>query len=294
MQHLQKILVGTDFSKGSARAAARAAILAIEHGAAIHLLHAHFAPTAAVLQGLGIRQSTAKQVRSAAKQHLKSEAEALRLHGIAVTEELMDGEATACIQRALESFGADLVVVGAQGRRSVRNVLLGTTAQRVNDRLPTNVLAVRAPARSPYANVLVCLDADDTAIPVLTSAAALFPNAHLRVAHAYEPLFEGKLRFAGAAESAIRQHREESGQEARRTISDLVSRSGVPIRRSDVIVRHGFPAHVILKLARRFKSEVIVLGAARSAFAAYFLGSVSRQILREAPCDVALLGRGRT
>ncbi len=41
-------------------------------------------------------------------------------------------------------IGADLIVLGARGRTNLRNVLLGTTAERLLRELPCSVLAVRA------------------------------------------------------------------------------------------------------------------------------------------------------
>lgn len=291
MPQLRKILVATDLSRKASHAVERAALLALDHHAAVRLVHAHRSFPADTLARVGIRQQTAAKVDAALRARLESEAGALRGRGIDVSAQVGRGGPLSAIRQALELFSAELVVVGAQGQRSLRNVVLGTTAQRLLDYVPRDILAVARPPRGAYSSVLVCVDADLSAAPVLTAAAALFPTAQFHIVHAYEPLFEGKLRFAHASETVIRQHRKESRKEAERSISDVIRRSQIDVSPRSLIVRRGYPPDVILKVARRRKVDLIVLGRARTAVSEVFLGSVSKQVLQQAGCDIAVLGR---
>lgn len=289
----RKILVATDFSRKASHAVERAALLALDHQAAVRLVHAHRSFPADMLARVGIRQRAAEQLDAALGAYLESEVAALQGRGIEASARIAPGLPLAAIRKALESFPAELVAVGAQGERSLRNTVLGTTAQRLLDYVPRDILAVTRAPQGAYSSVLVCIEAERHAVPVLTTAAALFPTAQLQIVHAYEPLFERKLRFAGASEAVVREHRKESRKDAERSIMDVLRRSQVDISPKSVIVRRGYPPNVILEVARRREVDLIVMGRARTAVSAMFLGSVSKQVLQQAACDVAVLGRNR-
>ena len=268
--------------------------MAAEHGAALELMHAHVSPPLQVLERIGVRPATAKKLEAGAKKQLAGQAARLRKLGVAVEARLVPGGPLACIEQAVETSSVDLVVVGARGHRSVRNTVLGTTASRVLDRVAADVLAVRQDPRTSYGRVLVCIDDDPVASSVLQSARQLFPQAHLRVLHAYEPLFEQKMRYAGVTDAQIREHRRETRSEAQRAIAEIIERAQVPIRSADVMIRLGYPPNVIPRIAARLGIEVIALGVAHGPVARRLLGSVSKRVLREASCDVAILGRPRS
>src|SRR5690606_1606498 len=274
---VRKILVATDFSTNSSHAVQRAGLLAAAHRAAVHLIHANTSLIDDLLEHDGARDRSANQIDTALQTRLESEASVLRERDIDVTAEVVRKGPLAAIVEALESFPADLVVVGARGRRSLRNTVLGTTAQRLLVQVPQGVLAVRSRPRSPYSNILVCVDTDCDAAGTLVAARTLFPSERLHVVHAYEPLFEGKLLFAGASESTIRQHRKEARTQAKRALVDVIQRSGVEIAAGSRMLRRGDPSQIIVKLTQRRKFDLVVLGRPRATLAAeIFLGTVPR------------------
>jgi nucleotide-binding universal stress UspA family protein len=292
VRRIKSILVGTDFSATAARAAHRAVLLAQEHGAAVRLLHAHHLPARAVLATLGAGKSTLVRLEESARERLNAEARALDGDRVRIVPVMLKRGPLEAIEHSLEREDAELVVVGARGEHTLRNFVLGTTAVRVTERVRKNVLAVRLAARSPYSRVIVCLDDHRYSALVLADAARLCPGARLHALHAFEPVLEGKMRMAGLPDSAIQEHRRAARTASRASITAVVEMSKVPARRVDVRIRLGYPPDVILRHASRIKAELIVVGRARSLLSDMLIGSVSKQILHDAHCDVAVLGRG--
>ena len=67
---------------------------------------------------------------------------------------LVEGRAHECLQRAAVEHSADVVVMGAIARRGLSRVFIGSTAERVLDRLPCDLVIVKPvslPSPSPAA-----------------------------------------------------------------------------------------------------------------------------------------------
>jgi universal stress protein E len=67
-----------------------------------------------------------------------------RKHGIAAEHaHLLDGETREVLVGAVEQLDADLVVIGAVSRGALKRFALGSTAERVLDFLPCDLLIVK-------------------------------------------------------------------------------------------------------------------------------------------------------
>jgi universal stress protein E len=56
---------------------------------------------------------------------------------------LLEGLAHECLQKAAADTGADFVVMGAIARRGLNRIFIGSTAQRVLDRLPCDLVIIK-------------------------------------------------------------------------------------------------------------------------------------------------------
>jgi nucleotide-binding universal stress UspA family protein len=269
----------------------RAAQLAAQHGAELHVVHAYESVSVRVLTRLGLQPDAAAVIEAAARKRLEHLALSLRHGGVRVTTHLAKGGPLAALEDVAKRSGTGLVIVGARGERSLRNTALGSTAERVLERLPWDVLAVRRPSSHPHARMLVCLDGGRDSAAVLTAAERLCPGARTWALHAFDAHYEGMLRTAGAAEKTIRQHVRASSAEANARMSDLLRRAKLGPREVRVVVRRGHPVRVITEMIERYNIDLVVLGRARTMIAQLLLGSVSKEVLRRAACDVAVVGR---
>ena len=56
---------------------------------------------------------------------------------------VLDGLAHVCLESAVKQQNADFLVMGAVARRGVKKLLIGSTAARVLDRLPCDLVIIK-------------------------------------------------------------------------------------------------------------------------------------------------------
>ena len=126
MTRIQTIVVGTDGSETATRAVARAAELASETGAVLHIVMAYKAHSVQKLQAL--RASLPEEFRSSvsadseARITLRQAAEHASKMGVKVETHLASGDPAKVILKTAQDLGADVVVVGNKWiERRIRN-----------------------------------------------------------------------------------------------------------------------------------------------------------------------------
>jgi nucleotide-binding universal stress UspA family protein len=137
------ILLGTDGSACSPRAARHPVYLAEGLGAGLFALSAVDVANAFHV-GIHFGEAVAELERSG-KEALRAVAEIAAEKGVRCEEMLVRGRPHAAIIRAAEEVGADLVIVGSTGATSVERVLLGSESAKVLHYAKTPVLVVRDP-----------------------------------------------------------------------------------------------------------------------------------------------------
>jgi nucleotide-binding universal stress UspA family protein len=281
---LRRLLVGTDFSPGATRALTRVPHLPLGTGATVTLIHVLPAWMNRAVHARDFGR-VERRLRAEATRLLRALREAGRKQ-VRVGTVLVQGSAPAEILR--RSAAADLVIVGRHGRRSFRDLLVGSTAERVVQRATVPTLVVARRARTPYRRPLAALDLSDASRPTLDGMArVLGPSGpSLDVVHAYHPAHEQVLhRVAGRAGSAA--YDRECRTEARRAVSRLVGASAAASLSRPPTLRRTDPRRAILSAARARKADLIALGShGRAGLTRWLLGSVSEAVVRHATCDV--------
>ena len=94
----------------------------------------------------------------------------------------------------------------------------------------------------------------------------------------------GKLRYAGVRESSVKYYVEAARERALARLSALAAQAGA---RGEMEIVHGLAQRAILERAAALETELVALGRhAKSMLRDLVLGTVSRHILADAPCDV--------
>jgi nucleotide-binding universal stress UspA family protein len=145
-----RFLVATDFSAGSNLALESALGLAHRVGASVHLLHVVEDPVLAMPWSEG-RAFDLPRLRDAvvedAEKRLRTIAAAHQ--GLAISVEAAVGTAAESIVRSAVEHGADLIVVGTEGRHGVGRAFMGSVAERVVRLANCPVLTVRDQVANP-------------------------------------------------------------------------------------------------------------------------------------------------
>jgi len=285
------ILATTDLSGHAREAVLRAARIARDTGATLHVLHVlQVAGTDRIRSLLSDAPTDLRsRLENAARFGLEELADAVaRDFGVQPVVRCVEGELVPEIVRAGEELAADLLVFGARGASVARHMLLGSTAERLLARAGRSMLVVRLPAEVTWRRVLVPVDFSDHSLPALQRAQALAPGARIHALHAYEAPYEGKLRQAGLDERQLRGYVQEAAHAASQQMNALLAQAS-PQPRIESILLHGSALAHTLDQEEELDCQLVVVGQGTgSRVDDFLLGSMSRRVLAQSTADVLL------
>jgi len=145
MERIERILVPTDFSEGSRRAAEFACFLAKVLGARLTLLHVFHMPTAEY--GDAVYATVVDRIPSllrSCEAALQAEAALMKAGGFETATLLREGNPAHEIVDAARSQKMDLVVIATHTHRGLARGLLGSVAEKVVRLSPVPVLTIHA------------------------------------------------------------------------------------------------------------------------------------------------------
>ena len=184
---MNRLIVATDFSPRSDRAIRRSSLLAHKLGISLTLVH--------VIDADRPDEMIASD-RAAASAMLEKHARTLQNNdGIDADWTLKVDDVHAGILAAADEISADLIIIGPH-RSRIRDIFVGTTAERVVRRTTRALLiAVETPA-SHHRKALLALDFDDASKSAGREALAMgiFEHTEVVVMHAFDAMAEGMMK----------------------------------------------------------------------------------------------------
>jgi len=153
----QNILVAVDGSPTSEYALAQAIDLARSTGGRIRLLNVMdpLAHISGFERPEVYSQEVLPRLKKAGEALLQQARERVAQQGVAVDTLLIENLNARVAQLVVEhasAWGADLIVLGTQGRRGLQRVMMGSDAEQIARTSPVPVLLVRLPANAaPHA-----------------------------------------------------------------------------------------------------------------------------------------------
>ncbi|QJQ20440.1 universal stress protein [Pseudomonas sp. SK] len=287
MSPLKHILVATDLSPSARNAAERAAYLSKAHQAPLDLLYvANPAPFERLKQLAAPDDGLLKRVLDTAGEKIRALAAMLfQRYDIGAGVEVASGSVTAEITRVVQDKRSDLLVCGAKGQSLARRLLLGSTVQKMLDRMPCPVLVVKQAPRDTYRTLLVPVDFSSASLRSLELARTIAPQAEIVLLHVYQAPFESSMRFTSIDHDTLKHYRNVIRQDAQQQLAALSALAGLAEARQ--IVLHGDPAWRIAEQEQALECDLIVVGKqGQGALEELLIGSVTQQVLNESQCDV--------
>jgi nucleotide-binding universal stress UspA family protein len=289
MKHLGSILCPTDFSAPSRHAAERAARLAHETGAALTLLHV--LPGGALQelrQWLGTNHAMEQQLHDDARCKLGVLASDLQTHQhVAARQVHASGSVLDEINHEADAMDAALLVLGARGAGFLRQLVLGSTSERLLRLTTRPLLVVRQTPHQAYRRVLVALDFSPWSVHAITLAHRVAPHAKLLLFNAFQVPFEEKLHFAGVDAATIDHYRQQARESATQRVYAMAAACGLKPSAWDLCIVEGDASQRIIENEQEKDCDLVVLGKhGQSATQDLLLGSVSKHVLAEGSTDV--------
>jgi nucleotide-binding universal stress UspA family protein len=271
------ILVGTDLSDRSERACERAIWLGRERAATVELLHV-------VEEGLVVQLR--ERERALAEEYLRDWLVSLS-QADRPGAKVAIGHPLAGILDEAHEQNADLIVLGEPGKTGLKELFVGTTAERVARHSDRPVLIVKRRPSEAYRRVFVAIDFSEAASRALKAAYEIAPTAEFLAVHAWQVPAVG-LATRQAAENNVHDENELLRQHVARQASDhLVALEASQPRPPRIKMIEGNPSFVIRTAIGSFHPDLLAIGThARSGIAVTMVGSLAREFLIDAPCDV--------
>jgi nucleotide-binding universal stress UspA family protein len=278
MANIKHILVATDLTDRSERACERGIRLARERAATVDVLH--------VVEG-GLRAQDQERRRALAEEYLREWFASLpETERPGVRFSVESGDPFAVILERAQERNAGLIVLGEPGKKGLKDLFVGTTAERVVRHSDRPVLIVRRTAPGAYRRVLVAIDFSEGASRALDAAYEVAPGAEFVAVHAWQVPPVG-LATRQAAEKAVEEENQLLLRRIERQAHDHLVATASPPRAPRIEMREGNPFFVIREALSAFQPDLLALGThARSGIAVAIVGSLARELLVEAPCDV--------
>lgn len=284
---LKEILYLTDFSRPSRDALPFAVALAHHHGAAIRAVHVLKADRQNQ-RDPGTEGSLTLTDTETARAEMAGLGIDFRdvIHQLRIMVRHENGIWPA-VQEILQSYGADLIVLGTHGRTGLVKHSLGSIAEEVSRRSPVPVLTIGPKVR--------CGPCKEDGFRRLVVPTTLEPGLQAAASYAFALAEENcaRLVLLHVINGGLRD--QETGGPA--PVAELIRRlwETMPVEaancsRYESLVRYGEPAKQIIDTARIRDADLIVMGVrdhgADLEAATHFESTTAHKVIAGSPCPV--------
>lgn len=290
MTQIKSLITAIDFSEDSRNAASRAYMLARELSARLELLHIVSDSSLQAMSKLVAAHPDlcARMVEKAEGIMVELASELDPGGKVGASLSVKCGTVLDEILSASKEF--DVLLLGVRGWNPLRDILLGTTADRLLRKGTRPVLVVKRPAQEPYRRVIVPVDFRPHSALALRTALLVAPEADINLVHAYDVPLDRMLWLADVPEKQIEEFRNEARQKALNNVVLLRKEFGMEQQRIFHYIENGDAGSVILGREASSGADLIVVGKRKRSYAGeLLLGSVTRHVLSGAKCDVMVV-----
>lgn len=191
-----------------------------------------------------------------------------------------DGDPHEVLVDLAENIQAELIVMGSNCKNTLERLFVGSVCQTVMAKAHCPVFVAKTPcslareASPGFKNILIPIDN------------SIFSDVALRWLANFSWGADCRFVIAAAVEPNTDMGEVEATTNKRAfDLSRLLGTSNVAV---DIVI--GEPHQTILEMARKYYSDLIVMGShGRTGLQKLILGSVSQGISRDAPCAVAIV-----
>ncbi|WP_442505435.1 universal stress protein [Novipirellula sp. SH528] len=278
---MKTIVVATDFSERSDRAIRRAKLLASEFDSKIHLVHVVDDDQPQVIVQAE-RDASTKLLEELT--HTLGEIDAVKYDFRVVLGNPFTG-----ITQAARDIDADLIVIGPHRRQLLRNILVGTTAERTIRTAVRPVLMANGVPTGPYRRAIVATDLSsysETTIRTVKSL-GLFDRLTVTLLHVFSVPATALMSRASLSDFEKRAFVMGERKRASEEVKSFIDR--IDIEGFSMLLKPSTldTADTICSTAEELSAELIVVGTCgRSVIARALMGSVTESVLRNSNRDI--------
>jgi nucleotide-binding universal stress UspA family protein len=274
------VLIPTDGSDRSRRAAAHGIQLANEYDATVHALHV-IDTNALEVGGFGALADVHDSLEAEGEAATGAITELAAVHDLETVSAVRDGTPARTILEYVEEADVDLVSMGTHGRTGLKRTLLGSVTERVIRKSGVSVLTAHVDDEEPdtdYDSILVPTDGGPESEAAVETAVDLAARVDADV-YALS-IVDTTVSRDGAFINAL----ENSSNEAVRSVEQAGAEQDVTVTTE---VREGSPAEEILDYAAELGLEFVTMGThGRTGLDRFVTSSVAERVVRQATAPV--------
>ena len=278
---MKNILVATDFSERSDRAIRRATLLAREFDGRMSLVHVVDDD-----QSRRIVQAEQREANAVLQEQVRSLRE---IDGLTCDFRVVLGDPFEGIALASREAKADLVVVGPHRKAALKDVFIGTTAERTIRTSDRPVLMANGNPAGPYRRILIAMDLSECSADAVRAVRtlALDRKASVSVVHVFDAPAVSMMHRASSTDDQIKDYIADEQERADGELRTFLGKLHLTPVQSILSPADRTPAHHICAAAREVSADLIVVGTrGRTGVAKILLGSVAEEVLRISDRDV--------
>lgn len=280
---MKRLLVSTDFSTRSDRALRRGSLLARQSSAELIIVHVVDDDQPRRLVEVAHAEATAL---------LHELARTMReIDGIECESRVVFGDPFQKIVEVAGELAVDLVILGSHRRQILRDIFLGTTAERTIRESNQPVIMANGMPAGPYRAILIATDFTDSSIIAAKAAKelGLFEHAEIIVLHVLDsPDLSLVLRASLTAEE-IENRIAEKEERANKKLDEFIDTVEIVATRC-VVKPEVSTAMTIKNCAQGAKADLVIVGTHRRAgVEKWLLGSVAEKVLSSSDVDVLVV-----
>lgn len=233
-----------------------------------------------------------------ARERLESFVAPLRERTAPLELEVLCGKPFIEIIRAVLRRPHDLVMLTAEGRRRLREMLFGRTSLHLMRKCPCPVWVIKPSRRPCIARILAAVDPDpldivrdgvNSTIMELATSLAVLEDSELHVVHARQDCNQTTLHGwqARVTEAQMDEWMAQSRGADQRRFDELLGKFDLKALKARLHLIEGEAGTVIPRLASKERIDLIIMGTvARVGLEGYFIGNTAETVLQRVNCSV--------
>lgn len=281
---MEKILVATDFSERSDRAIRRAVLLAKKFDAKILLIH--------VIDDDRPKRIVSTEWEAATALLTEQTRSLCDIDNVNCDYSIVAGDPFEGIVKASDELKPDILVVGPYRRQILKDVFIGTTAERVIRASRRPILMASGVPAGFYRHVLIAVDFSDCSADAVRVAQDIELEKHvaISVVHIFDTPGAGLISRSAMTEEQVNDYLEEEQERASHEMAAFLSKLNLEpvqciLRRNETSI-----AAMIYAAAKKSSADLLVIGShGRSGITKMLLGSVAGEVLRTVDLDVLVV-----
>lgn len=300
MQRFKNVLLVIDEKSESRAALPQAVALCHRNGATLTLVNVVDDPgrdldlsfTPDFMANLELEQLEAR------RNCLEELAEPIRAEGIRVSTKLLVGTPFLEIIREVLRSRHDLVMMTAEGRGGLKEMLFGTTSMHLMRKCPVPVWVVKQHQPKHYTRILAAVNPNsadqqenglDLKILDLATSLAELEQSKLDIVHTWQFTGESTLRGARSqlSQADVDQFLNSVEQAHRDGLNGLLANYDLNGLNYKIHLMKGEARDLIPELAREYEVDLVVMGTvSRTGVAGFFIGNTAESVLQHVNCSV--------